>query len=179
MRIVFDLDGTLADNKHREYYIIATEDRIEPDWDAFFEACDRDRPIEAVVATLHALAQTDMHDIEIWSGRGMGDGDSVWIKTIDWLIRECDIAVLAPHGDWGEKKIFGDYPHTAYVSTVQRLRMRQYNDYTPDDQLKKQWLGYARGENAEPELVFDDRQKVVDMWRAEGIPCFQVAPGDF
>jgi hypothetical protein len=25
----------------------------------------------------------------------------------------------------------------------------------------------------------DDRQKVVDMWRAEGLTCFQVAPGDF
>jgi hypothetical protein len=27
--------------------------------------------------------------------------------------------------------------------------------------------------------VFDDRQKVVDMWRDNGIDCFQVAPGDF
>lgn len=27
--------------------------------------------------------------------------------------------------------------------------------------------------------VFDDRQQVVDMWRAIGLPCFQVAPGQF
>ena len=28
-------------------------------------------------------------------------------------------------------------------------------------------------------MTVDDRQKVVDMWRAEGLTCFQVAPGDF
>ena len=27
--------------------------------------------------------------------------------------------------------------------------------------------------------VFDDRQQVVDMWRANGLTCFQVADGDF
>ena len=27
--------------------------------------------------------------------------------------------------------------------------------------------------------VFDDRQQVVDMWRANGLTCFQVAEGDF
>ena len=27
--------------------------------------------------------------------------------------------------------------------------------------------------------VFDDRTKVVNMWRENGLSCFQVAPGDF
>ena len=27
--------------------------------------------------------------------------------------------------------------------------------------------------------VYDDRQKVVDMWREEGLVCCQVAPGNF
>lgn len=27
--------------------------------------------------------------------------------------------------------------------------------------------------------VFDDRDKVVSMWRARGVACFQVAPGAF
>ena len=27
--------------------------------------------------------------------------------------------------------------------------------------------------------VFDDRQQVVDMWRQNGLTCFQVADGDF
>ncbi len=27
--------------------------------------------------------------------------------------------------------------------------------------------------------IFDDRDKVVKMWRELGVACFQVAPGDF
>jgi hypothetical protein len=27
--------------------------------------------------------------------------------------------------------------------------------------------------------VYEDRQSVVEMWRNAGLPCFQVAPGDF
>ena len=30
-----------------------------------------------------------------------------------------------------------------------------------------------------PDAVYDDRNKVVAMWREEGIQCFQVALGDF
>ena len=54
------------------------------------------------------------------------------------------------------------------------IRMRREHDYTPDDVLKHTWLADGR-----PDLIFDDRSKVVAMWRAEGIPCCQVAPGDF
>lgn len=57
-----------------------------------------------------------------------------------------------------------------------KLRMRPVCDQTPDEILKKQWLDE---EPVKPDLVFDDRNKVVDMWRANGIICCQVAPGDF
>lgn len=57
-----------------------------------------------------------------------------------------------------------------------RLIMRPHGDYTPDEQLKQQMLD-EYGLN--PDLVLDDRDKVVAMWRSLGIPCWQVAPGDF
>lgn len=53
--------------------------------------------------------------------------------------------------------------------------MRRAGDHRPDDMVKREFL---RGTDA-PDVVFDDRQRVVDMWRSEGIACFQVAPGDF
>ena len=28
-------------------------------------------------------------------------------------------------------------------------------------------------------FAIDDRQQVVDMWRANGVTCLQCAPGDF
>ncbi len=49
--------------------------------------------------------------------------------------------------------------------------MRAAGDNTPDAVLKKYWLSQ---EADRPDLIYDDRQRVVDMWRAEGIPCFQV-----
>lgn len=49
--------------------------------------------------------------------------------------------------------------------------MRAADDNTPDVDLKRYWLNQ---EPERPDLVYDDRQRVVDMWRAEGIPCFQV-----
>ncbi|WGN90708.1 PseT-like polynucleotide kinase phosphatase [Burkholderia phage vB_BglM_WTB] len=59
-------------------------------------------------------------------------------------------------------------------------RMRPHGDTTPDDQLKRKWLhSLSPVDRARLIAVFDDRQKVVDMWRSEGVPCFQVAPGDF
>jgi hypothetical protein len=53
--------------------------------------------------------------------------------------------------------------------------------FMKDDELKEMWLDEefpGEGIN-EIECVFDDRDKVVNMWRKRGIPCFQVAPGDF
>lgn len=49
--------------------------------------------------------------------------------------------------------------------------MRADGDNTPDVELKRYWLSQAQHR---PDLVYDDRQRVVDMWRAEGVPCFQV-----
>ena len=57
-----------------------------------------------------------------------------------------------------------------------RLLMRPDRDYTPDDALKEAWLDRA---DPAPALVYDDRDKVVAMWRRRGVPCFQVAPGAF
>jgi hypothetical protein len=58
-----------------------------------------------------------------------------------------------------------------------KIRMREAGDFTPDEALKSHWVGqYDLGDIL---CIFDDRQKVVDLWRKQGITCFQVAPGDF
>jgi FMN phosphatase YigB (HAD superfamily) len=55
------------------------------------------------------------------------------------------------------------------------LLMRTEGDYRPDDVIKREFL-HGGGQ---PDLIFDDRDRVVAMWRSLGIPCFQVAKGDF
>lgn len=57
--------------------------------------------------------------------------------------------------------------------------MRKHGDYTPDDVLKKQWLDSLFPNKGDVLCTFDDRDKVVSMWRREGLTCFQVAPGEF
>ena len=58
------------------------------------------------------------------------------------------------------------------------LLMRPQNHlYMPDNDLKQMWLDSIGVDNVA--MVFDDRNQVVDMWRSNGITCFQVADGDF
>ncbi len=57
------------------------------------------------------------------------------------------------------------------------ILMREKNDFTPDEVLKKDWLDTLEKEKIL--CVFDDRDKVVNMWRNNNITCFQVAEGEF
>jgi hypothetical protein len=55
------------------------------------------------------------------------------------------------------------------------LRMRAEGDHQPDTKLKAAWMA----ERGKPDLVFEDRASMVEMWRSHGIVCAQVAPGNF
>ena len=58
------------------------------------------------------------------------------------------------------------------------LTMRtQHFRFTKDSDLKQMWLDSIGKDNVA--MVFDDRQQVVDMWRQNGLTCFQVADGNF
>jgi len=59
------------------------------------------------------------------------------------------------------------------------LKMRPEGSFTPDDVLKQDWLDQLFPVKSDVLCIFDDRDKVVKMWRSNGIACFQVAPGDF
>lgn len=122
------------------------------DWRAFFAACVGDEPNTPVIDTLLRLLDTGC-DVWVWSGRS----SEVMKPTQDWL---------AEH--------LGDSAHGV------PLCMRVEGDYTPDEQLKSAWLDAMKAHDRRRLVaVFDDRQKVVDMWRDRGVACFQVAPGGF
>lgn len=58
------------------------------------------------------------------------------------------------------------------------LHMRRADDYRSDEIVKKEIYEkhiYPR----QVRWVFDDRDKVVKMWRELGLTCLQVAEGDF
>ena len=96
--IIFDLDGTLANCEHRRHYVrhpkyIIYEyqdpsdhfpglagDKWQPNWDAFYEACDKDTPNQPIISLYH-LMWTAGYEIAIWSGRS----ESVRANTNEWL----------------------------------------------------------------------------------------------
>ena len=88
-------------------------------------------------------------EIWIWSGRS----DEVRAETEAWL---------EAHG----------------IECV--LTMRKAGDHQPDEKLKGAWLDEMKSEDrARLVAIFDDRDRVVAMWRNKGVACFQVAPGNF
>lgn len=60
-----------------------------------------------------------------------------------------------------------------------KVYMRKAGDHRPDHQIKVELLEQLRSEGHRPVMAFDDRNAVVKMWRELGIPCAQVADGDF
>lgn len=104
--IVFDFDGTLSDCTHRVPLV--------PDWDAFYEACDKDEPIRPVIEVYSQLHHAG-HRVEIWTGRRESTRD----KTLGWLE---NFLIPAPH----------------------RLLMRADGDHREDVKIKKEWLDAAR-----------------------------------
>lgn len=60
------------------------------------------------------------------------------------------------------------------------LLMRKDDDFRSDDIVKKEFLIDLKKRGYTPILSIDDRQQVVDMWRREGVPCYQcVEDGNF
>jgi hypothetical protein len=49
--------------------------------------------------------------------------------------------------------------------------MRKEGDFTPDFQLKGKWLDIRP---FKPTMVFEDRPRMVEFWRSQGIFCFDV-----
>jgi phosphoglycolate phosphatase-like HAD superfamily hydrolase len=60
-----------------------------------------------------------------------------------------------------------------------RLYMRAAGDHREDNVVKSELLDRLIADGFEPIMAFDDRNQVVKMWRERGIPCAQVAEGNF
>lgn len=158
MLYVFDLDGTLADCTHRLHHITGVPSS-KRNYDAFYDACDRDKPIWQNIRLLIGLQESGA-DVAIWTARRA----TVREKTLLWL------------ADYDCLPSTYSYPNARARHTGFMLKMRDKDDKRGDVDVKRAWLHEA---TVKPDIVFEDRQRCVDMWRSEGIMCHQVAPGGF
>lgn len=195
---IFDLDGTLALIEHRRHFVerpvcpfcgwrkpcghddtpgaaqlsaqstvgASGGPRIRPsfeaDWPAFFAACVDDEPNKPVIRVMQNLIDND-NQVWVFSGRS----DEVRPQTEKWLSNHTGL-------------FFSDDPRFRPGFDTDVLVMREAGDFTADHILKQTWYeGMLTEDKQRLVCVFDDRQKVVDMWRSLGVACLQVAPGDF
>lgn len=56
---------------------------------------------------------------------------------------------------------------------IELVLLRGEKDFTPDHELKRNWLRGNPKIKQHILFVVDDRQRVVDMWREEGLVCLQ------
>ena len=152
--LIFDIDRTLSNVDHRQHHV-SDGKRC---WDAFYGAMFDDPPVEDVcafaelIATHHAVNNEEL-TLFICTGR-----PEEYRKVTEMWLRE----------------------HVPCLSQMaEALLMRPYKDYRADTVIKKEMLDGIRGQGYYVMGAVDDRQSVVDMWRANDVTCFQVAPSDW
>jgi len=149
--IIFDLDGTLALIDERRRISIMSNGKM--DWDTFFNPTNiaLDGPNTPVIETAR-LFKKNGFDIVIFSGRSeiTKEATEFWLEQFNVPF---DLLKMRP--------------------TSKEFKFMR------DDDLKQGWLNELFPNKSEIFAVFDDRNKVVEMWRRNGITCFQVADGDF
>ena len=160
--ILCDLDGTLADVNHRLHFINnpdgTKKTRKESDWDSFHTECINDAPNRDVIEIMESLVLGHNsgcmvcgaveREVYFLSGRN----DVVRAETVQWLQKHV-------HEDW-------DYDT--------RLVMRKNGDFRPDTEVKLEMVQELGLTPDDVLCILDDRQCVVDMWRANGFRCLQV-----
>ncbi len=86
-----------------------------------------------------------------------------WIEVWSGRMERCRVKTIA----WLE----------AYGVPYCTLQLRPDGDERPDTELKEEWLLAER--HGPPALVFDDRRRLAEMWRRNGVRCCHVAEGDY
>ena len=157
--IVCDLDGTLCDITHR---LIHVKPKTKKDWDAFFDGVIDDKVNEPVLRVLQEMTLGNCgctygrpRKIIFCSGRP----ERCRVDTVEWLRRA------------EEDRFDPDLENY-------ELYMRKDGDYRSDVIVKQEILD-KHIDKERVLFVLDDRQSVVDMWRRNGLTCFQVAEGNF
>lgn len=158
-----DIDGTIADLAHRRVYVASKP----KNWPAFERTMNLDTPIQNIIDAVNALHAAGW-TVVMCTGRGAQNRDI----TIEWLNK---------HGVKFDKL----YTRARYEidpetgDPVLSKKGSPKGDYRRDDIVKEELLMQARADGFDPDVVFDDRDQVVRMWRRVGVPCIQVAEGDF
>ena len=119
------------------------------DWDSFRKETVNDTPVQWVCDIAKRFIAQG-DDVAFFSARNESEREVTEKQISEWI------------GD-GHKGVF----------------LRPDGDFTPDDVFKSELADKFIDMGGKIDLIFDDRQKVVNMWRDKGFTVVQVADGDF
>ncbi|AUR87714.1 HAD-like domain protein [Vibrio phage 1.103.O._10N.261.52.F2] len=156
--VIFDLDGTLALCDHRRHHV----EGDAKNWDAFFAECDRDTVNEPIARLFRFYRDSPLHRVWILSGRS-GTPETHG-KTIEWLT---------------SNDLLPSFNSRYSSEHTERVSLRQYGDRRPDVEVKLEMIRQHGLTPENTEIVFDDRNCMVNAWRLWGFQCCQVADGGF
>ena len=150
MKIIFDVDGTLLDIGTRRQHMEGGISTMN--WEKFMDPAEmaKDIPNQPVVNIALAMQKAG-HEIIVVSARNERHRE-----VTETSLNAAGIE-LARH----------------------QLFLRPDGDFRKDSEFKQEVLDALIAQDWKPNLVFDDRNQVVAMWRSNGLTCVQVAEGDF
>lgn len=149
MFVVFDMDGTLSDDRHRLRLLPVEPKSDQRAYAAYHAACALDLPVAPALRSLAAHAEAG-HRVEIWTGRCASQEGA----TRAWLARQ--LAALRVYG----------------LALEIRMRMRsQMHGGMSTVEIKRSWL---RSLAVRPQLAYDDRPEIAAMFREHGVVCYLV-----
>lgn len=122
------------------------------DWDSFYGRVDEDGVIEEIA--------------------------QIFVYYVCWMAPSNKVICITGRPErtrevtlkWFKEKI-GFVPDELY--------MRKDRDWRPDVEIKKEWVEKLQKQGYKFQLAFEDRDRVVKMYRDLGIKCCQVAEGAY
>jgi beta-phosphoglucomutase-like phosphatase (HAD superfamily) len=95
--VIWDLDGTLSDDRARAHFVEVEEGRAR-DWRSYFDAIDQDPPIAASMEVLRAMHAAGIRVVFL-----TGRPEYTRPKTLRWLqangLTEYDRLIMRPEGE--------------------------------------------------------------------------------
>ena len=95
------------------------------------------------------------------------------------MVEEGHHVILASGRNDRSRKATEDWLRKSSLIGYKKLYMRKADDFRGDDIVKREILDEIVADwGRKPDMVFDDRPRVVRMWREEGIFVFNVYQGE-
>lgn len=169
--VICDLDGTLSSCAHRTH-LVDLDDHMEPvlsggsGEELSCPACKLPWPCPTY--------RSGKKDWNEFFDRLSCDAPVAAVVKLLGLMRDLDLEVLLCSGRPDDRRYTTEWWLGEHGIAYRQLFMRRQGDHRQDDIVKRELYETHIEPYWKIELVVDDRQMVVEMWRSLGLPVLQV-----